>query len=258
MRGLWRLRRLSRRLKRTLAPAAVVLLYHRVADLEDDPDMIAVSPARFAEHLAVIRQTCYPMRLLELVEAVRRRAIPRRAVVLTFDDGYEEFIREVYPLLWSTEVPATVFAISGVIGDLFPTKDAAQYGPGARYRVMNAEELRSLAQSGLVEVGAHTITHPRLSSLSRERQWQEITESRRQLEALLDTPVLTFSYPHGRSHDHTDETVQLVRDAGYQAACTAVPGCVEPGTDLYTLPRHWINNWDRETFARHLDHFFLS
>jgi peptidoglycan/xylan/chitin deacetylase (PgdA/CDA1 family) len=255
MRGLGRLARLSRRIRRSFAPAAVILLYHRVAEVAADPEQVTVSPARFADHLEVIRQTCYPMRLLDLVTAVHRRAIPRRAVVLTFDDGFADFVQEAYPLLWAADIPATVFVISGEVA---PSQQAAEAAaaPQQLPRIMHADELRLLTRDGLVEVGSHSVTHPVLASLSRDQQRVEIRGSRAQLEGLLGSPVVTFAYPYGRRHDYTEETAQLVREAGYEAACAATPGSVELGADPLALPRYWINDWDRETFAHHLERTF--
>ncbi len=255
MRGLGRLGRLSRLIRRSFAPPAVILLYHRVAEVAADPEQVTVSPARFAEHLEVIRQTCYPMHLLDMVAAMRRRAIPRGAVALTFDDGFVDFFQEAYPLLWAADIPATVFVISGEVA---PSQRAlaAAASPPQEPRIMHADELRSLTRGGLIEVGSHSITHPVLASLSREQQRQEISGSRAQLEGLTGTPIRTFAYPYGRRRDYTEETAGLVREAGYEAACAATPGCVERGADPFALPRYWINDWDRETFAHHLERTF--
>jgi peptidoglycan/xylan/chitin deacetylase (PgdA/CDA1 family) len=113
MRGIGRIKRLLYGVRRQLRPGGVILLYHRVVDLPDDPYNLAVSPERFARQLDYIQQTCHPMRLLDLAEAIRQRALPHRAVAITFDDGYADNYRYAFPLLKAAGVPATVFVTTG-------------------------------------------------------------------------------------------------------------------------------------------------
>ena len=94
---------------------AVVLLYHRVAHLDPDPFSMAVPPEHFADHLRVIRARCEPLSLAELVAALRRRRLPRRGVVVTFDDGYADNLHAAEPLLTAHQVPATVFVATGYV-----------------------------------------------------------------------------------------------------------------------------------------------
>ena len=94
---------------------AVILMYHRVADLDADPAALAVHPDRFAEQLAALRERfsrrsrCPPS---------SRRPIedePPGSVVVTFDDGYRDNLTSAKPLLERFDVPATVFVVSGYI-----------------------------------------------------------------------------------------------------------------------------------------------
>jgi len=97
-------------------PGAVVLLYHRVAALETDPFAMALPPEHFDEHLGVIRSSYEPLGLAELARAVRRRRVPRRGVVITFDDGYADNLHAARPVLERHGIPATVFVASGYVG----------------------------------------------------------------------------------------------------------------------------------------------
>ncbi len=113
-----------------------------------------------------------------------------------------------------------------------------------------------LAEGGLVEVGAHTVTHSVLSTQSREEQHREITASKRTLETLLGRPVPTFSYPFGGRTDYTPETVALLQEAGFSCACSNFPAWVQPRTPVYELPRYLARGWDGETFAARVDAWF--
>jgi peptidoglycan/xylan/chitin deacetylase (PgdA/CDA1 family) len=90
-------------------PAALVLLYHRIAVLDSDPQRLAVTPQNFAGHLEILMAHCRPMPLRQLVERVRDGTLPDRAVAVTFDDGYADNLEYGKPLLERYDVPATVF-----------------------------------------------------------------------------------------------------------------------------------------------------
>jgi len=126
--------------------------------------------------------------------------------------------------------------------------------PVGRYthRPLSREELVRLADDGLVEVGAHTLTHALLAGLPVERQRAEIVEGRRLLEEVLGREVTSFSYPYGGRRDYTAATVALVREAGFRRACANFAGVVRPGTDGWQLPRMLVRDWDGDEFARRL------
>jgi peptidoglycan/xylan/chitin deacetylase (PgdA/CDA1 family) len=107
---------MRRRMRNRIAPRPIILLYHRVTQLGTDPQQLAVTPAHFAEHLEVLGKHARIMRLSELVAALARKKLPRRGVVLTFDDGYADNLHEAKPLLVKHEMPATVFVTTGLIG----------------------------------------------------------------------------------------------------------------------------------------------
>ncbi len=119
-------------------------------------------------------------------------------------------------------------------------------------RMMTDHELARMNDSDLIEIGAHTLTHPVLSLLSREEQNGEIMGSKQQLEQILNSEVQGFAYPNGFRTDYTNETAELVHDAGFAYACAAFQGTVSPSTDRYQLPRMMIRNWKGDEFERHL------
>lgn len=121
--------------------------------------------------------------------------------------------------------------------------------PAAR---LTRDETLALAADGLVDIGAHTATHPVLATLPEAVQASELKSSRSCLEDLLGRPVTTFSYPYGRRQDYTCATVAAVRAAGFVGACANFPGPVQRATDPYQLPRLLVRNWNGDEFAREL------
>jgi peptidoglycan/xylan/chitin deacetylase (PgdA/CDA1 family) len=122
-------------------------------------------------------------------------------------------------------------------------------------RPLSSDGVRQLAAGPGVEIGGHTVTHPCLSLLDRDAQEWEIVENKRRLEELLERPLRYFSYPHG---ELTDDTVSLLKQAGYEAAWTNKSFAVGPSTDLFRLPRVCVEDWSRRDFARKLKVHFVD
>ncbi|MGH7298934.1 MAG: polysaccharide deacetylase family protein [Candidatus Rokuibacteriota bacterium] len=124
--------------------------------------------------------------------------------------------------------------------------------PRSPARPLTPPEVSRLAAGGLVEIGAHTLTHAQLSGLDREAQRREIRGSRRALEELAGDQVVSFAYPYGTRSDYTPETVALVQEAGFAGACAGVPGPVRRGTPLFEVPRFHVQDCDGDGLARRL------
>ncbi len=127
--------------------------------------------------------------------------------------------------------------------------------PGTLAAKMAPSQLTEVHRSGLVEIGSHSVHHPALAKLPPTIQIQEISESKRQLETLLQSPVIAFAYPHG----HFDNiTRSLVSKAGYKIACTTEEGSFDAGHDPMTLPRVWVKNWTKDRFVLELEKWVNS
>lgn len=119
-------------------------------------------------------------------------------------------------------------------------------------RVMTEDELVRLGEHGLIEIGSHTASHPRLASLSPSQQLDDIVRGKARLEEIIGHPVTSFSYPFGGQFDVSTVTVDAVRHAGFARACTTRKGTVQPTTDPLRLPRLYVADWSGEEFERQL------
>lgn len=322
----------------------VILLYHRVAELETDPQLLCVSPGNFAQHIKMMKQYARVVSLRELVAAIHQGTLPSRAIIITFDDGYADNYCDAMPILKYYDTPATFFVVTGRIGrereywwdeldglllhrGVLPEKleltidgdtwcwdlqEAAHYGEQdytrsrnwnvlekdvptrrqhiyrtlcqllqplpetkqqkviddllnwagleptyrATHRILTEKELKDLAHCHLAEIGAHAMSHTVLSRLKLDVQKGEVSKSKLKLEEIIGKPVNSFSYPFGTQSDYTDETVELVKEAGFNCACSNFEGVVHPNIDAFQLPRFLVRNWPREEFARRLAECF--
>jgi peptidoglycan/xylan/chitin deacetylase (PgdA/CDA1 family) len=128
----------------------------------------------------------------------------------------------------------------------------------SEYRALNLDELKTLGDSGLVEIGSHTVTHSVLSARPPDVRRKEIVQSKGYLEEILGRPVDSFSYPYGGARDVGEDTIQLVSEAGYKVACANFAAFVTRKSNPYWLPRYLIRDWDGEEFTRRLRRWFCG
>jgi peptidoglycan/xylan/chitin deacetylase (PgdA/CDA1 family) len=126
--------------------------------------------------------------------------------------------------------------------------------PPPKYAPSSWSELREMVNSGLVEIGSHTLSHPIFASLSDEESWHELITSRAQIEEGVGAKVVSFCFPNGKPGDYRESQVRQVKDAGYLSALVTRPGMVRHGADLFQLPRIGVSGKsDPIAFSKHLD-----
>jgi peptidoglycan/xylan/chitin deacetylase (PgdA/CDA1 family) len=128
--------------------------------------------------------------------------------------------------------------------------------PRQTHRALSQQEIRQLADGGLVEIGAHTVTHPVLSAIPLLQQEHEIKQSKIQLEEILGQTVESFAYPYGTKDDYTSETVKVVKQSRFTCACSNYKGVVQRSASLFELPRLVVRDWDGDQFERQLRGWF--
>jgi peptidoglycan/xylan/chitin deacetylase (PgdA/CDA1 family) len=166
-----------------------------------------------------------------LVERIRQsQLLPPKAVVLTFDDGYQNFHDHAYPVLNECGFPATVFVIPRFSG----TKSgwSGQIMGGSDLKLMGHGEITQLAREG-IEFGSHTLRHPNLTTLPLSQAMQEIVESKSELEHLISREVRFFAYPFGAF----DSNIRTAVSEVFLGACSTYMGFTDLRSDLYALPR---------------------
>jgi peptidoglycan/xylan/chitin deacetylase (PgdA/CDA1 family) len=333
-----RLKRVTYKLRSRLAPGGLILMYHRVTEINSDPWSLCVSPQHFAEHLEVLKQSCRPLKLEQMTQEMQERKRLSRSVAITFDDGYADNLHQAKPVLERYDIPATIFLAAGYLGQekefwwdeldklllqpgLLPEKlhleirgqlyiwelggearcaedtftrhqgwrvEKDTPSPSIRqalyaalwkllqpldeeerqrvltalrswagttatgrltHRALTLAEAVAIDQGGLIELGAHTVNHPALASISTEAQQAEIQQSKTRLEELLGHSVHSFAYPYG---SFNEQTPGLVQGAGFARACSTIAGTVWPRSDPFLLPRVEVHDWDGEEFGRRL------
>jgi peptidoglycan/xylan/chitin deacetylase (PgdA/CDA1 family) len=219
-----------------LRDAPMIFMYHAVADVTEDPNQLAVSPARFAEQMAWLQRSGLRGVSMGTLTDALHAGQAGGLVGLTFDDGYTSMLDTVVPELNRYGFGATAFIISDLMGG------TNEWDAGPVWPLLDSAGVAELAAAG-IEIGSHTSTHPHLAGLPARAQAAEVTASRARLEDLLSAPIRGFAYPYGSM----DEAARhAVGEAGYQYACAVETPLALLGS--LALPRMYIGQ--RDTAAR--------
>src|SRR5215469_4341782 len=209
-----------------------ILMYHRVAI--DGPLALApyrVAPDLFAAQMdALYRAGYHTIHLQEWFNALmRNEQLPAKPVILTFDDGYRDFLTAAMPVLRYYGFSATVFLVAERIGGLANWDSV--YGEAAP--LLSWQEVHALQDAG-IEFGCHSAMHLPMTGMSLGELTEDTARSRAILEEGLGAPVNSLAYPHGAENEFVRRTMA---DLGFQAAVTCNPGISRLGDDPLRLRR---------------------
>ncbi len=223
---------------RSTAGGVPVLMYHGFTD-SDERDRYLMPKRSFARQMRLLALLRYrPIPIEELASSLREsRPLPRRAVVITIDDGYRDNLEIALPILRRRGFAAIVFLVSAKLGGM---SDWSARGASAWRQLLSAEEVLRMQAEGM-RFGAHTRTHQRLPETPPEEIDGEIGGSRTDLEALLGGPVDAFAYPYG---GFDPPAAAAVERAGFSVACTVEPHLVGAGSDPMEIPRIEVHGSD--------------
>lgn len=221
-------------------PALKVLMYHRIVEDRDLSDHceLCVHIHEFRNHLEILGHLGYTPVTFKDLHLFRQGEIllPKKPIIITFDDGYLDTYSRAYPLLKEYGMRAVIF----VLGNRsLQTNIWDQEDPGIPMApLMKDHHVKELHEKGF-EIGAHSLSHNDLQKLSAEEVRVEINSSKLILESMIDSPVYSFSYPFGSVNALTK---RVVSECGFEFGCSVYTGPAKFGTDLHEIRRLTINN----------------
>lgn len=206
-----------------------ILMFHSIGEGYGNPDVQTYPVERFRRD---IQELASRYELVDLPTVFDTG--PEKRVALTFDDGYQNFYRNVYPVLRELEVPATVFVVAGLLNQPDSSKSPLLDGYEQAPSLMSLSQVREVAEQELITIGNHTMTHASLTELRNQNEIEaEIIEAKRLIERLVGTEVSRFCYPGGKYNKRIRDVVATSHDL----AVSVETGLVTAQTDPYALPR---------------------
>lgn len=241
----------------TLRREMPVIMYHRFIEQESEKGVHGtwLPIAMFEKHLKLMKWLGYEtLTFADLEEKgfIHRLQYGKKYLMITVDDGYRDNLTRMLPLLEKYGYKAVVYIVTGEDHNRWDVEHPTH--PDTPVALMDGDEIRALAASGHVEIGGHTLTHPRLSTLTPTLQAYEIQANKDRLEQLLGHPLLSFAYPYG---DLNESAKIQASAAGYRYAVVTNSGpramhrdplqirriAIFPRTDVFGLWRKIRGNY---------------
>lgn len=240
---------LQRVVARNQASRVPILMYHSISDNllgKSHPYyQINTSPKVFACQMKWLKRAGYrTMNLSEMHRALMAGEDVSRTVVITFDDGYQDFYTDGFAVMKQCGFTATIFLATDRIQDTAVRIEGVDY--------LTWQEVRELHAAG-ISFGSHTVTHPDLRSLGPEQIDYEIGYSKETIEQKLGVTVESFAYPFAFPEEDRDfgrYLVDVLENHGFENGVSTIIGRARNGSSRFFLPRLPVNSWDDSELLR--------
>jgi len=207
-----------------------ILYYHSVKESADNE--VTITPKMLKKQLQYIKDQGYTtITINELKDYLLNNSpIPKKSIIITFDDGYMDNYNYAFPILKDLNMVATIFCItSNLDGSYYLSKDA----------------IKEMSAYG-IDIESHTVTHPKLDTLSYESQLTELRNSKKTLEEITGKEVNSIAYPFG---NFNDDTIKASKTAGYILGFTTKRGFSDRNDNKLKLDRIYISSkYSMDTF----------
>jgi peptidoglycan/xylan/chitin deacetylase (PgdA/CDA1 family) len=223
-------------------------MYHSIGD---NGAFFTVSAGAFDRQMRHLKSgNFHPVKLSELVRALKNGADITGMVAVTFDDGYKDNAENAFPILKQYGIPATIFVATGHVGGAMTNSE------NISIKMLDANDLLELKKSGLVEIMPHSSSHRPLTGYAEgDDSWKvDVLSSGTFIRDLLANNAVNaantanianvanaviFAYPQGK---YESRHVEFLEINGYEAAVTVKEGLVKPGDNLFELKRNSIDS----------------
>ena len=209
-----------------------ILMYHMVRQhiKRNRYNSLRVDPKMFESQIKYLSENGWSS--FTMSEAIaNRKILPAKSVIITFDDGYEDNFTNAFPILKKYNFKATIYLV------------VERHDIGLKYeRKLQDEQIEALIDSGLVEIGAHTVTHANLLKLDENSSCDEICKSKTAIENKFNIICNSFAYPFGA---YKPSDMLCVKNCEYTSSVTTKSGIADLNDcNLYEIPRITVKGKD--------------
>lgn len=209
-----------------------ILYYHSVRASADNE--VTVTPKLLKSELQYLKDSGYiTLTISELKDYLLNNSpIPKKSIVITFDDGYMDNYDNAFPILKELDLKATIFCITFKLdGSYYLSKDA----------------IKEMSDYG-IDIQSHTVNHSELDTMTYDKQLAEFRKSKELLESITGKSVDSIAYPYGKFNN---DSIKAARNAGYSLGFTTNRGLADRSDNPLMLDRIYINsNYNLETFKQ--------
>jgi len=222
-----------------------ILMYHMVREHISGKkfNSLRILPAMFDRQIKYLKENGWHS--FTISEAITNRdKLPEKSVIITFDDGYKDNLINALPILKKYNFKATIYLVNDRHDrDWSGYRKSKNEGAGLKDEPkLSDDEVRELIKSGLIEIGAHTVTHANLSTLGNDDSHKEICRSKELIEKEFNIMCGSFAYPFGL---YKNSDVLNVENCGYTNAVTTKNGIADlKNCSLFEIPRITISGKD--------------
>jgi peptidoglycan/xylan/chitin deacetylase (PgdA/CDA1 family) len=230
-------------------PGIPILMYHSISEEQataNHPYFLTNScPQVFAEHMRFLHNNGYEaVSLTEAIRCLEAGQTSPKSVVLTFDDGYDDFYTSAYPVMNLYGFSATVFLPTDYIGN-----ESRSFN---NKRCLTWRQVRELHRAG-VAFGSHTVTHPQLRSVGPRELAYEVRHSKETLENELGSRIEAFCYPYAFPEHDVRFRLGLrsqLEESGYKHGVCTILGVASKSDDTFFLKRLPVSSRDDCSFLQ--------
>lgn len=218
-------------------PKFTILMYHSI----NPHHRWLIHPDKFEQQIKFLTSN---YRVIPLKDFFNYK---ENSITITFDDGYEDNFYYALPILKKYNCPATFLIFTGFITE--ETKEInipKNWNPHQRLKPLTPEQIKEMQKEGM-DFGCHSHTHPILSKIPLEEAKREIQKSKITLKDILKEEVKIFAYPYGQINTFNNYAISILKEEGFQLACSTILGDNTKNTNPFILRRIGIDTED--TFA---------
>jgi peptidoglycan/xylan/chitin deacetylase (PgdA/CDA1 family) len=182
-----------------------IVAYHKITN-QKEFGLTSINIKKFESQLKLLQSEGYAT--ITFKQLAAGKAIPKKPIIITFDDGYHCIFENAIPLLEKYNFNAVIYLVVGYLGRI---NEWEAYAIQRRFKHINAAQISALNANGF-EIASHTMNHPYLPACSIATLKSEVNDSKKRLQDIIGDSIISFCYPYGKFRE---KTVQMVREAGY-------------------------------------------
>lgn len=231
-----------------------ILMYHQFLEKREQAGKIKiyVTKKTLELHLFILKILGYKtITFRDLAQMMESGFKKDKYIILTVDDGYKDNYEILFPLLKKYKMKAVIYFVTGVDYNRWTVEGEGEN----KFLLMNSDEVREMNESGLVEFGGHTLTHPSLPKLDDKTLEEEIFKNKKELENIVGEEIVSFAYPYGHQ---TVRVQNVAKKAGYKFAVSTDSGTGRIIDNLYDIRRTAIDKTSLLDFLRKLSPRYLK